>query len=179
MRKIKGVSNNEMLVTAFVPFNKRDSNVSLRVLNELDNSYSKLTLPVEYGGAFDALKKHLLTHDYKAIILTGEAIQRECLTVEKIAINYNNSMITDNNGKLLSGVKILKNGPDGYFCTLPIEDYGAKISLSAGGYVCNDLYYRTLNHIKTLNLNIGCMFVHFPVYKESLSLEFKNILDLI
>ena len=87
----------------------------------------------------------------------------------KVAINYCSASIADNDGVLVEGSKILDEGDDGIFTTLPVEDYilncGGRISLSAGSYVCNCLFYQCLHYMKKSHCEVG--FIHVPLNEKS------------
>jgi pyroglutamyl-peptidase len=69
-----------------------------------------------------------------------------------------------------------KSGLDSYFTTLPIENmvdamkragYPAEISLSAGTFVCNHIFYKLQKTLSGSNIRSG--FVHLPLVAEQSS----------
>ena len=74
--------------------------------------------------------------------------------------------------------QLLKVGPVGYFATLPINEIvkelgkaniPAKISNSAGAYLCNRLFYSVMHFIAIEGLSIKAGFIHLPhVHKQNL-----------
>jgi pyroglutamyl-peptidase len=102
----------------------------------------------------------------------GEAGGRDGVTPKKIAINYDNARIPDNNGKSPRGVSIFHDGPDGYFTGLPINnivrnilanDVTSSVSYTAGTYVCTHIFYGLMHLIKTKFPRIKGGFIHVPV----------------
>jgi pyroglutamyl-peptidase len=70
-------------------------------------------------------------------------------------------------------VKILEGGPDAYFSTLPVKEIveaiktagvPAAVSLSAGAFLCNHVFYVAQNHFKGTKVRSG--FVHVPLMDE-------------
>ena len=141
-----------------------------------------------------------------AVICVGQAGGRSGITPEKIAINYQDARIPDNAGNsprhqlilypqkpsalsytpLNEGASAGAFCPaDGYFSSLPVEkmveamseaNIPASASLSAGAYVCNDLFYRLMVYLAKGSLagdaHIGGGaiggFIHVPFSSEQL-----------
>ena len=102
-----------------------------------------------------------------------------------MAINYIDAKIADNDGLVISHQAINSNGKEAYFTTLPIlkllsdlekESIPAKISYSAGTFVCNYLMYKTLEHFNTTNTKVG--FIHVPYIKEQIKDDKTPYMDL-
>ncbi len=158
----------KLLVTCFEPFNNEDINSSILAVEKLndkigDYCLTRLIVPVVYGKAFATVYKKAQELKPDAILCIGQAGGRKNVTLEKIAINYRSAAISDNEGNKYQGLKIDENGRDGIFINLDVEKLaklsGSEVSLSAGGFVCNDLIYMLLNHYKD-NIKVG--FVHVP-----------------
>ena len=69
--------------------------------------------------------------------------------------------------------RIIAEGPDGHFSTLPIEKMvasmkaagiPASISLSAGTFVCNHIFYVLQDYLKDSSIKSG--FMHVPLMDE-------------
>jgi pyroglutamyl-peptidase len=78
-------------------------------------------------------------------------------------------------------VKILQDGPDAYFSTLPVNDIVAAInaqgipaavSLSAGAFLCNHVFYVAQNKFVESDVRSG--FVHVPLM-DSQAAEFPGL----
>lgn len=169
-----------IIVTGFEAFHKNGENPTEEVIKLLPTNIRghkifPLLLPVLYEESFNLLKEKMQEMDADIIILLGLAGGRKGITPERVAININDASIPDNAGVCYQDRTIIEEGKNAYFATLPIKDIVSKlkekhidsyVSNSAGGYVCNDLMYRTLHYIETYNFNIKAGFIHVPFMDE-------------
>ncbi len=174
---------DKIIITAFEPFGGDNINPTVKILEQIpDYLYNhrviKTTLPVVYNHAFDRLLTLIDKHQPKLILELGLAKGRSHVNLERIAINVSDATIADNLGTVLKGETIVKNGADGLFSSLPLKKIIKKtkekklpvqLSNSAGGYVCNNLFYHTLHHVKTYNMKTLVGFVHVPMLVEQVS----------
>ena len=81
--------------------------------------------------------------------------------------------IPDNLGYKPINERILPNGENAYFSNLPIreivnaisgEGIPAKLSYSAGAFVCNEVLYTLLHKFSGTNVRVG--FIHVPFLPE-------------
>lgn len=179
----------KILITGFDPFNKETVNPAYLAVSKLRNTYddiilTKLEIPTSFSHSFEILSQEL-NNDYDAVIMVGQAGGRKEISLEKVAINYIDAKIADNDGLVISHQAINSNGKDAYFTTLPIlkllsdlekESIPAKISYSAGTFVCNYLMYKTLEHFNTTNTKVG--FIHVPYIKEQIKDDKTPFMDL-
>lgn len=163
-----------ILITGFEPFGGQSVNPSWEAVSSLPEQIGahrlvKLRLPVEYGEAARRVLEKAKQIPPQAIICVGQAGGRDAVTPEVIGINLREASIPDNAGVSPAGTPIDPDGPDGIFSTLPvremvaaIRDRGipARLSYTAGAYVCNDLLYTLLNHFRGTDTRVG--FVHVP-----------------
>ena len=162
----------KILVTGFEPFDGDSINPSQEFIEWLETKdYSfelkTLVLPVSFAHAYNRLQAIIDEFNPTHVILTGLAKNRAEITFERIGINWVDARIPDNEGLVLSNQKILKNGVDGLFTTIDpvmlinvVKNYGAhaKVSCSAGEFVCNYLLYLYLVN----NKNCPGIFIHLP-----------------
>ena len=164
----------KLLITGFEPFGGENINPSREAVNRLEdeiNEYSltKLFLPVVFGVAskiaIDAAEK--LRPD--VILCIGQAGGRASITPEMVAINLRHADIPDNEGFQPKDERIINEGENAYFSTIPCRKIAEAISLSgltsslsysAGAYVCNDLLYSLLHHFDKSETRVG--FIHIP-----------------
>ncbi|MUK89053.1 pyroglutamyl-peptidase I [Ornithinibacillus sp. L9] len=177
----------KLLLTGFEPFLEFPINPTTEIANSLDgetiNDYEIIgeVLSVDFKKSGKQLLELIEKQNPDAVISLGLAGGRNCITPERIAINCNDGPV-DNNGHKPNGEKIFDDGPDGYFSTLPIMEIvnklkenklPAKISNTAGAYLCNNVMYHGLHHFKQQNVTIPSGFIHIPASHE-LAVE-KNI----
>jgi len=162
-----------ILLTAFEPFGGETINPSLEIAKQLSgrSDIYVLTVPVTFGGSAQAVLPHLPGHD--AVVMLGQAKGRKGLTVERVAINVDDSSMPDNAGDAPNDRSIAEDGPAAYFSTLPIkamvesvraEGLAASVSNSAGTYVCNHLMYSVLHALRETDVRAG--FIHVPALPE-------------
>ena len=163
-----------ILVTGFEPFATSSLNPSGEIVKALigDDLVSAI-LPVVFGQASSQLKELIRLHKPSAVLCLGQAEGRSAMTPERIAINLDDARIADNAGNQPKEQKIIANGADGYFSTLPIEQIvtsmkaagiPASISLSAGTFVCNHIFYVMQDYLKDSSITSG--FMHVPLMDE-------------
>lgn len=132
-----------------------------------------LTLPVVFGEGFAKLEKELRSFKPGVVLSFGQAGGRNAIEFERVAVNLIDGEQTDNSGKSHRDVAIDPSGPNALFSTLPIRELverltssgvPAKVSNSAGLYVCNELFYRLQS--ATLRTTLRSGFVHVPYLEE-------------
>ncbi len=146
----------KVLITAFKPFNNMSNNYSNEVLKYINN-VDKIILDVVYDECFNELNNKFNLADYDLIISMGEARSRKVLTLEKRAINLSSCSLADNAGVIKKEEKIVQNGDEYLYTKLPIEQSDIEISLDAGRFVCNNIYYHLL-----FNYSEKSLFIHIP-----------------
>ena len=165
---------SKILVTGFEPFATSSLNPSSEIVKALkgDDLVSAI-LPVAFGQASSQLKELIDLHKPTAVLCLGQAEGRSAMTPERIAINLDEARIPDNAGNQPKEQKIIDDGADGYFSTLPIEQMvtsmkaagiPASISLSAGTFVCNHIFYVMQDYLKDSSITSG--FMHVPLMDE-------------
>lgn len=168
-----------VLVTGFEPFDKSAYNPSQAIaegLRGLDLPGVELrcqVLPVEFQRASAALCEVIDAWSPKVVIAFGQAEGRGQITPERVAVNLIDARIPDNAGFRPQEQAIATDGPAAYFSTLPVremvralqeEGIGASVSMTAGTFVCNDLFYAMQHHCRGLDIRSG--FVHVPLMDE-------------
>ena len=172
----------KVLLTGFEPFGTATSNPSAEIVKQIngDNIVTAI-LPVAYAGSAERLLELIAEHNPNVVICLGQAEGRTQITPEKIAINLDDARLPDNAGVQRSDIKILDDGPDAYFTTLPIKEMvdaakaagvPASVSLSAGAFLCNHVFYVAQNKFAGSNVRSG--FVHVPLM-DSQAPEFPGL----
>ena len=164
----------KVLLTGFEPFGKASSNPSGEIVKQIsgDNIITAI-LPVAYAQSAERLLALIAEHNPDVVICLGQAEGRKEITPERVAINLDDARLADNEGVLRNDVKILEDGPDAYFSTLPIKEIveaikaagvPAAVSLSAGAFLCNHVFYVAQNKFAGTKIRSG--FVHVPLMEE-------------
>jgi pyroglutamyl-peptidase len=171
-----------ILLTGFEPFGNATSNPSGEIVKQIrmDNVFTAI-LPVAYTKSAEHLLLLTAEHNPDVVICLGQAEGRTQITPEKVAINLDDARLADNEGVLRSDVKILEDGPDAYFSTLPVKEMveaiknagvPAAVSLSAGAFLCNHVFYVAQNKFAGTHVRSG--FVHVPLM-DSQAPEFPGL----
>ena len=164
----------KLLITGFEPFGGQDINPSWEAVALLPERIgpwrlTKLRIPVEYGNAARLVLEKARALGPEVIISVGQAGGRSAVTPEVIGIDLREAAVPDNAGRLCRGEIIDPEGPDGLFSTLPVREMvaameargiPAKLSYSAGAYVCNDVLYTLLLRCRGTGVRVG--FIHVP-----------------
>ena len=165
---------SKILVTGFEPFATSSLNPSGEIVKALiGDDLVTAVLPVVFGQASAQLRELIDLHKPSAVLCLGQAEGRSEMTPERIAINLDNARIADNAGNQPLEQRVIADGPDGHFSTLPIEKMvasmkaagiPASISLSAGTFVCNHIFYVLQDYLKDSSIKSG--FMHVPLMDE-------------
>ena len=167
-----------LLITGFEPFGGESINPSWEAVSALPdeiNGYvlQKLRIPVVFGEAADRVIEKAEEICPDVILCIGQAGGRDAITPELVAINLRYASIPDNEGNQPKDEPIIDGGKDAYFSSLPMrkiaqavneKGISARLSYSAGAYVCNDLLYLLLTHFENSETQVG--FIHVPYSKE-------------
>ena len=165
---------NKVLLTGFEPFGTATSNPSGEIVKQIsgDNIVTAI-LPVAYAQSAEALLGLIEHHKPDVVICLGQAEGRTQITPERIAINLDDARLADNEGVTRIDEPILVDGPVAYESTLPVKDIvkaindagvPATVSLSAGAFLCNHVFYVLQDHFKDTKVRSG--FVHVPLMYE-------------
>lgn len=167
-----------ILVTGFVPFLTHPLNPTELLILDLQKSgafqgeVDTMILPVSFEEAFAKIKIQTENHlkkngeNYSALLMLGLASGRSKISIERVGLNWCESEHPDNKGFRPVRGPIDATKPPALFTTLRPEEFvedlrkqeiPVEVSLSAGGYVCNHLYFKTLSELK-----IPALFVHVP-----------------
>jgi pyroglutamyl-peptidase len=130
-------------------------------------------LPCVFGAARQRLAEAVAEQRPRAVLALGLAAGRTCLTPERVAVNLVDARIADNAGAQPGETPVLPGGPAAYFTTLPVKAMvaamraagaPAELSLSAGSFVCNELFYG-LMHVLASGDHGDCRggFMHLPL----------------
>ena len=164
----------KLLITGFDPFGGENTNASWEVVKELPErlenvQITKLQIPTVFEEAAACVIRAAQELQPQVILCIGQAGGRDAVTPERIGINLRDASICDNAGNCPQGVKIDPEGPDGLFSTLPVAEMAeairsaglpARVSNTAGTFVCNDVLYSLLRYYQGTSVRVG--FIHVP-----------------
>ncbi|NQW74817.1 MAG: pyroglutamyl-peptidase I [Candidatus Planktophila sp.] len=164
----------KVLLTGFEPFGEAALNPSGEIVKQIsgDNIVTAI-LPVAYTRSAAVLLALIEEHKPDVVISLGQAEGRTQITPERIAINLDDARLADNEGMLRSDLPIIVGGPIAYESTLPIKEFvdainasgvPAAVSLSAGAFLCNHIFYVVQDKLKGTKVRSG--FVHVPLMDE-------------
>ena len=185
-----------ILVTGFDPFGKDTVNPSWEAVSRLPdeingNRVIKMQLPTVIGRCVDLVAEAIERYHPDYVISVGQAAGRRGITVEKIAVNFNDFRIADNGGNQIRNQLIEDDGPAGYYTALPAEKIVEKItaeglqaslSYHAGTFVCNHLMYGVRHYCQKNGLAVKSGFIHVPCIREQITddrvpyMELKDII---
>ena len=180
-----------ILLTGFEPFGEDAVNPTEEIVKAFPEEICgakivKAVLPVEFARGPETAVSFARRVRPDAILCLGLAGGREAITPERTAVNVMDARIPDGCGFQPADEKICLEGENAYFSTLPFremirrlseEGIPARLSESAGTYVCNCLMYRMLRFVGEEMPGVPCGFVHVP-YSEEMGKEGKPSLPL-
>lgn len=169
-------SPGPILLTGFDPFGGEAINPSWQAVARLDGMevasrrVIARQLPTAFDASLTALHEALDALAPSLVIAVGQAGGRRGLSLERVAINLIDARIADNAGAQPVDEPVVPGGPAAYFATLPLKamlrtlhdaDVEARMSYSAGTYVCNHVFY-ALMHALREQPQVPAGFIHVP-----------------
>jgi pyroglutamyl-peptidase len=166
-----------ILVTGFEPFGGEAVNASWEAARKLDGwrrgEYAAVArlLPCAYDASVKELIRAIETLRPEAIVMTGQAARRSVVCVERFARNLDDAAAPDNLGVLRQGVAVCEGAPERLKAAAPfkaiagaIREAGisARVSRSAGGFICNHLYFGALHYLRDTGRATPAVFIHLP-----------------
>jgi pyroglutamyl-peptidase len=170
----------KILMTSFVPFGGITTNSSQEVLKRLDAKINdvqiiKETLDVSYESTPGNIDMLMEKFKPDILLLCGQAGNTEEIRLELVGINLVLSKAPDNAGMVRYNEPIHEDGDKAYFSTadfisaferLSYRSLPLKLSLSAGGYLCNMALYHALYQVQKKHLPAEVGFIHFPYFQN-------------
>ncbi len=173
----------KFIVSGFLPFRGQIINPSQVIVNGLaaNEDLETIILPVVYEQAWKNLrsllekKKNLFLKEEFRIVLLGQAAGRNQICLEKYAHNLADSSFSDEEGTVFIDRPILEARELAYASNLLIRMLVSKakeknlpldISYSAGAFVCNYIYFHTLNWLRENGFPANAVFIHLPLVAD-------------
>lgn len=165
-----------ILISGFKPFFNQTVNPSEIVVSKIQgqSQVEVVVLPVEFRKAYEDLQLAIDRLKPKAIVMLGLAGGRSQISLEKIALNWNQTQKPDESGFIPEIAKIDAQSELAIMTRFPVDllyeflrkhDVECEVSFSAGTFVCNNLYYHVLKN----NPDIPALFVHLPYLTQQVS----------
>ena len=177
-------STQLVLITGFDPFGGASRNPSGEIARALDGTtiagarVRGLVLPTAYDASVEAALGEVGRLHPDLVLMLGVAEGRRPVTVERVAINLDDSRIVDNHGERRAERAINASGPAAYFSPLPVRamadaiaaaGVASGVSTTAGSFVCNHLLYSVLAALEPTGIRAG--FVHVPALEGTVAAD--------
>ena len=168
-----------ILLTGFEPFGGEAINPSWEVARSLHGqviagaTVQARCLPTTFGGAPRALAEAIAVVRPELVIALGLASGRSEISIERVAVNLIDARIADNAGQRPQDMPVRADAPPAYFSTLPVKamrnalraaGHPAGLSLSAGAFVCNQVFFELQHQLAGRGVKSG--FIHVPALPE-------------
>lgn len=166
-----------ILLTGFAPFDGEQQNPSWDAVKQLQGFepdeatvVQTLELPCVFHQSLKALRQALQEWNPVLVIAVGQAGGRSAISLEKVAINYQDARIADNAGQQPTGEAVMAGEATAYFATLPLkailqtlrnQGIPAEISYTAGTFVCNHVFYGLMQALEH-RPKVKAGFIHIP-----------------
>ncbi|MGE0148990.1 MAG: hypothetical protein AB7R87_16590 [Parvibaculaceae bacterium] len=173
-----------VLVTGFEAYGGRGSNPAYDVMRALDgrNVEGKAvvgrSLPVSFEGIRRNLALLLEENRPAAVFCLGLWPGEAMLRLERIGANVADFEIPDNDGRLVSDAMVSPDGKAAHHATLPLraietglleEGIPARISSTAGTFLCNACLFSLLDCLERTKRSIPAGFIHVPYVPEQVA----------
>jgi pyroglutamyl-peptidase len=165
------------LVTGFMPYAGRGVNPAAEIAKALDGKIIADTpvvtrlLPVslaEIATIAEALVREL---NPCVVVSLGLWPGEPVIRLERVGLNIADFEIPDNLGTIVTDEPLIGNGAPAKLATLPVRiieaalldaEIPARISNTAGTFLCNACLYSFLTAAETMREHVACGFVHVP-----------------
>jgi pyroglutamyl-peptidase len=172
------------LVTGFEPYGGRPLNPSATLALALDGTeIGGLRIvgrvwPVAFAGLMQRLEAALDEVRPALVVALGLCPGEPMIRLERFGVNLADFEIADNAGERLKDAPIARDGATARTATLPLRaierallDAGipARLSNTAGTYLCNAALYALLGAVERRGWRIPCGFIHLPYLPEQVA----------
>jgi pyroglutamyl-peptidase len=172
------------LVTGFEPYGGRSRNPAAEVAARLDGSEVAgvrvvgRQLPVAFAALDEAVAATLAEVEPAVVLSLGLCPGEAVIRLERVALNLADFDIPDNDGAVLIDQPLDALSTPARFATLPLRriqsallqaGIPARLSSTAGTYLCNKALYRFLAALEQRDRAAPCGFVHLPYLPEQVA----------
>lgn len=176
-----------VLVTGFEPFGGFDRNPSALVAQALDGitiagaRVVGRVLPVDLEAIDAEVAAALKAASPAAVVALGLAGSEPVIRLERVALNVADFSMPDNAGNRRRNAPLDPRGPDARLSRLPLEGIleallaagiPARLSETAGLYLCNAAMYRLLGRLPD---GVPGGFIHLPPLPEQVAAQLRGM----
>lgn len=172
-----------VLLTGFEPFSGQPFNASAEGVRLFCDTgglreaadVSCRVLPVVYDEAALLLREAIEELGPQIVIALG-ICDEPCYRIERVAWNLDDTEVPDNRGEVRRSLRIIEDGPESCQAPYPhaelarrLEEKGLawRFSDSAGGFLCNHVFYHLCHLAASADSGIHCAtFLHVPPLGE-------------
>ncbi|MDP9138340.1 MAG: pyroglutamyl-peptidase I [Pseudomonadota bacterium] len=173
-----------ILVTGFEPYGGRGSNPAHAAMQAVDGlvidgvEVVGRGLAVSIASLMPSLEALFAELRPAAMVGLGLCPGEPVIRIERIGINLADFEIADNEGRLLRDDLVVRRGAGARFTTLPVREIEtallaanipARLSVTAGTYLCNACLYGLLEIAERYPPPIPCGFLHLPYSPEQVA----------
>lgn len=165
-----------VLLSGFEPFGGESVNPSQRVVERLAaTGVEGVVVPVEFERAWPLLAAEVERAEPDVVVALGQAAGASGVMVEGNAVNLDGPSFPDEAGHQPVDVPVVADAPLAYRTGLPVralvdalreQGIPARPSRSAGGHLCNHVFYRLCHLAATERPGLVAGFVHLPYLPE-------------
>lgn len=166
-----------VLVLGFEGYGGRSKNPSEAIAEALDQRrindtvINSAVLPVQLDGLADRVSTLLETHRPQVVMAFGLWPGEAVVRLERVGVNVADFEIPDNSGQLIQQRPVIAEAAQAHLSTLPLHviqtrlleaGIPARLSGSAGTYLCNALMFTLLDYCALHLPEARCGFIHVP-----------------
>jgi pyroglutamyl-peptidase len=172
------LKSRPILLTGFGAFGSLSTNPSALLVEQLARAGPELRteiLPTSYVRAWKMMQI-LMRERPRLVVMFGYSRHAVGLRLERYARNEDRAETRDNDDKV-GRAEIVRGAPrllaarapvDALYNRLVAEGIPASLSADAGGYVCNHVYFRTLNLLtRESKGDVRCLLAHVAHWQEA------------
>ena len=166
-----------IVITGFPPYGGRSLNPAYEIMRAMEGKTIEgvevigRLLPVSIKALASEVGKIIEEDQPSAVISFGLCPGEALIRLERVALNIVDFDIPDNDGTILQDAALSGNGAEARFATLPLRrielamleaGIPAKISSTAGTFLCNACLYRFLEATEGRFPRTICGLIHVP-----------------
>jgi pyroglutamyl-peptidase len=173
-----------IVITGFPPYGGRSPNPAYEIMRAMDGKTIEgvkaigRLLPVSIKALAGEVSKIIEEDQPSAVISFGLSPGEAMIRLERVGLNIGDFDIPDSDGTILQDAALSGNGAGARFATLPLRrieramleaGIPAKISPTAGTFLCNACLYRFLEATEGHFPRTICGFIHVPYLPEQVA----------